>query len=55
MVRGHLLRARWDPRTERPGKWTGMLYFGFRKLEGLVSANEVLELHHEPDGALQLR
>jgi hypothetical protein len=53
--RGQRMRARWDPKTEGPKERSGVLAFGRGKLHGLVSANEVLKLHHRPDGALQLR
>lgn len=53
--RGQLMRARWDPKTEGPKERSGVLAFGRGKLDGLVKADEVLELRHERDGELQLR
>lgn len=53
--RGQLMRARWDPKTEGPKERSGVLAFGRGKLDGLVKADEVLELRHERGGELQLR
>ena len=47
VFRGQLMRARWDPKTEGPKERSGVLAFGRGKLDGLVKADEVLEMRHE--------
>jgi hypothetical protein len=54
-LRGRVMRARWDPKTEGPKERSGVLAFGHGKLDGLVKPDEVLGLRHERGGELQLR
>lgn len=53
--RGLLMSARWGPKTDGPKERSGVLAFGRGKLNGLVTAEEVLQLRHERSGELQLR
>ena len=53
-VRGHLMRARWDPKTDGERERSGVLAFGRGKLAGLVGVDEVLRLSNV-EGRFELR
>jgi len=54
VLRGHGLRARWDPRVGPDKERSGLLAFGRSKLDGLVDVDEVLTVHVRSDGRVVL-
>ena len=53
LLRGHRLRARWDPRMGRPER-SGVLGFGRGTLNGLVEVDEVLDVATGTDNGVEL-